>query len=485
MRLIAVGVDGATRDLLRALGDRWQVAVLDADPVALEMAERSRDVDVVHGDVTDPMTLLRAGLDDADAVLASLGDDDANLAVCRTAKEAGVPSITALAADPERLPDYREIDVAAWSPHRMAARRIETALEPRRVSAAGFAGGAAEALEFRVAGDSPVRGRMLAQLRAETWLVVAILRGGELVIPHGRNRLQAGDLVTIVGPADSYADIVRTFTAGEARFPLDYGQAVAVLLDPHGERAAEVVGEALHLAQVSLTPELLIMHPHPRGLGAGAARRLDQVLAAAREAPGLDVRSIVAADPAEAAFDDQAGDHVGVVVTAPPEKGLLAPWRGTADLIRRARRRNVPLLVARGTQPYDSVVISLYDRPSQWAAAAAAVDLAARGNTRLVAAAVRPPSFVAAHGAEHAERFGARLREEAAVRGVAMRRVEREGNPVRALAELAGRRSLLVAGMPDRDPAPWRLGTVGHLVRSAEASVLLVPTPHADGGDGT
>ncbi len=474
MRLIVAGAGGATRNLLRALGDAWEVAVVDADAGALERVEKVRDVQPVHGDSSDPDVLAAAGLAGAQAFLAAAGDDDVNLAACDLARQADVPAITALAADPERLPDYRRRSIAAFSAHRMAARRIEIALEPRRVSSAAFAGGAAEALEFRIASDSPVVGRSLAEMRSESWLAVALLRDGELLIPHGGTRLVAGDLVTVVGSADDYATIVRTFTRGEPRFPLDYGSALAVAA-PSAADVPALVAEARYLAEVSLAPELLVVHPDPAAVGGDAGRRLAEALDEV-DVPDLRVRRLVAANPVAEAFALGRDEDVGVVITAPPGPGRLAKWRDSAALVRRARRSGIPLLVARGSHPYTAVVVSVYDRPAQWAATGAAIDLAARSRTRLVAAAVRPPAFVTAtdHAADE-QRFASRLREEAAVRGVAVRSLEREGNPVRALVEVVGRDSLLVSGLPDRDPSWWRLGTVGHLVRRAEASLLLVP----------
>ncbi len=483
MRLIVAGAGGATRHLLRALGDAWEVAVVDHDAAALERLEKVRDVEPVHGDSSDAGVLGAAGLAGAQAFLAAAGDDDVNLAACELARRADVPAITALAADPERLADYRERNIAAFSAHRMAARRIEIALEPRRVSSAAFAGGAAEALEFRIAADSPILGRSLAEMHSESWLVVAVLRKGELLIPHGGTRLEAGDLVTVVGSADDYSAIVRTFTRGEPRFPLDYGAVLAVAA-PSAADLPRLLSEARYLAEVSLAPEMLIVHPDPVGLPPQEARELAAALDEA-EAADLRVRSRVAADPVAETFEMGRDEGVGVVIAPPPGRGRLANWFATAGLLQRARRSGIPLLVARGSHPYTAMVVSVYDRPAQWAATGAAIDLAARSRTRLLAAAVRPPAFVTvAERRPDEQRFAARLREEAAVRGVAVRSVEREGNPVRALVEVVGRDSLLVSGMPDRDPSWWRLGTVGHLVRGAEASVLLVPPLARPSGGG-
>ncbi len=473
MRLLVVGAGGATRDLLRGLGDGWDVTVVDPDGDRLAQAESVRPLVSVRGDGADAGVLAGAGLAEADALLAASTDDDVNLAACQLATEAEVPAITALAADPDRLSDFRDLDVPAFSPDQMAARRIEVYLEPRRVSAAAFAGGGVEAIEFRIAADSPVRGRSLGELHSESWLVVALQRGGRLIVPHGSTTLKAGDLVTVVGTYAEYPQIVRTFTSGEARFPLDYGEAVVVAVTG-AESIPTTVSEAVHLAWVTAARTILLVHP----LAGPESPDLEGWLEKAREAAdGLEVVTRTAADPGAAILDPAIAADAGVVVVPGPDGRLVGARRQAAGLVRRARRLRRPVLVSRWSHPWSSIVVPVTEAFASPAAANAATDLAARGSARLIAAAVRPPAFVSAGHASDVSEAVAQLREEAAVQGVGVRRADKEGNPVRALDEIAGDRSLIVTGLPESDPNVFSLGPVGHLVRRSSVSLLLVPEP--------
>ncbi len=475
MRLIVVGAGGATRDLLRGLGDAWDVSVVDPDQDKLTLAESVRSVDAVRGDGGRHEVLAGAGLQEATALVAASDDDDVNLAACRIARDVGVPAVTALADDPDRLPDYRALDVAAFAPDQMAARRVEVYLEPRRVSAAAFAGGGVEALEFRIAPDSPVRGRSLGELHSESWLVVTVLRDGRLIVPHGSTTLEPGDHVTVVGTVAEYPQIVHTFTAGEARFPLDFGEAIAVALT--GPDAVDgSVAEAIHLAWVSAARTLLVVHPED-GPHVGG-----WLLSVREAAAGLEVQPQPAADPAAALFTPDVTGAAGVIVVDPPGPGRLTAWRRAVSIVGAAQSIHRPVLVSRGSHPWSSVVVPVTEAAGWGSAAHAATDLAARGNARLIAAAVRPPPFVTEDEGMDVAEAVAQLREEAAVQGVGVRRVDKEGNPVRALDEVAGDRSLLVVDAPDRAPRVWSLGSVGHVVRRSAVSVLLVPEPVV-GGD--
>ena len=47
----------------------------------------------------------------------------------RIAKEAGLLRVVGIAADPERLPDYRALGVPVFAPDSIAARNVEVLLE--------------------------------------------------------------------------------------------------------------------------------------------------------------------------------------------------------------------------------------------------------------------------------------------------------------------------------------------------------------------
>ena len=81
-------------------------------------------------------------------------------------------------------------------------------------------------------------------------MVGAILRAGELVVPHGETVFEAGDLVTVVGASADFAEMVRTFTSGEGRFPLDYGKRVVLPVDGEGDLGS-TFDEAVQLVRGS------------------------------------------------------------------------------------------------------------------------------------------------------------------------------------------------------------------------------------------
>jgi Trk K+ transport system NAD-binding subunit len=466
MRAIIVGARGGIRELLQRLSEHWDVTVIDRDPERLARLAATRNLTAITGDGSSRIVLERAGLESADAVIAATGDDEVNLEVCRIAHGAGVSHIAAVGADAGRLADYRTAGVNAFVPDMLTARGLERLLEPRRIGSATFAGGKAEALEFRIAEDSPLQGMAVRDLHSESYLVAAVLRDGELIVPHGATLFEPGDLVTVVGATAEFPRIVTTFTSAAPRFPLDFGKNVlAVVTDPN--RPEGVVAEAFHLTRNSAAEGLVVLHGAPESSAAieEAVRRVTPGV----EATVVSVPGRVLANVAGAI--DEHGVGV-VVIEAVPRPSS----RRAARLVRLVVRWGRPVLLARGTHPHGRIVVPVRQSPGALAAGRAALDLAAYGKAALTGVAMVSPAFVAgSDDRDRARRALGRLREEGAMLEAPVRRLVRQGNPVRQIAEVAAEADLLVMGMPQRRPTLFTTGTIPHLVARTACSFLLVP----------
>jgi Trk K+ transport system NAD-binding subunit len=478
MKAIVVGAGGSTRELLRRLSEMWDVAVVDTDEARLDAASSLRPFELVRGDGSSALVLRRAGLEEADALVAASDDDDLNLEAVRIALEAGLLRVVGIASDPERVADYRALDVPVFAPDRLIARQVEVLLEPRRVASTGFAQGKAEAIEFVVAPDSPVRGKRLRQLHSKTWVVAAVLRDDELIIPQGSTKFEAGDRVTVVGAAADYASIVDTFTSGESRFPLNHGRKVGVALD--GQEDLDItVSEALGLVRNSQAEELMVVH---RDLATERdVSRVEEVeqllekLEAKAEGAAVELRPVTGT-PADALISMAQAESVGVIVAPAPPAGRILGRLRTSRLINRVGKAGVPVVLSRGGSPYGSILVPARRTVSGEAAGRAAIDLARSSGAGLVGVSVVPATFVSGSEAvEDARISAAWLREEAAVQGVHVRRRVRRGNPVRVMEELSVGANLLVLSTPALPMVPWHLGITGHLIQRVDCSVLLVP----------
>jgi Trk K+ transport system NAD-binding subunit len=471
MRVIVVGAGSATQAVLARLGERWDVVVIDTDAARLDRLASVRPIAPVLGDGSSRVVLERAGLAEADAVVAAAGDDAVVREVCRLAIDAGVDRVVAVVADPEALGDLRRAGLAVVSPTRLAARHVEINLEPRRVASAAFANGRAEAVEFRISPDSPLAGRALSDLGRLPWLVVAVLRDDQLIVPHGSTRLEANDLVTVVGAAADYGAMVETFTGGQANFPLAFGRNVAVAIGA-GDGADRLVSEAVAFVRATAARSLLVVHDDPRTLDDARAARLGETLDRLA-ALGTEVEPRAAAGSAtglSALLDLSRRESVGAVVLPKPA-GRIATVR-TLDAIRR---NGVPALLAAMHGPYRGIVTPARDSAAGWRAAWTAIDLAARSGLPLEALGVAPPVFVGGEGdAATVRRAVARIRAEAAVQAVTVTGRVETGNPARVFGALDPDR-LVVLGIGTGTMSILMPGLSGHIVARVRTSVVVIP----------
>ena len=327
--------------------------------------------------------------------------------------------------------------------------------------------------------DAPVAGKRLLDLHAETWVIAAVLRDGKLIVPHGSTRLQPGDSVTVVGAASDFAAIVRTFTAGESRFPLSFGRKVVVGLDSAAD-IDESISEAMSFVRNTQAEQLIVVYPDLESQRNDAkAEELSPMLEkleAHTDGLELELRPTQLGNK-ETMLALAAEESVGALVIPAPVGSEIFGRLRTAKVINDYGVAGVPLLLSRSRHPYSNILVPARRTTAGELAGRAGIDMAHTSGASLTGVAAVPPSFVSGSEAalEDARFSAAWLREEAAVQGVSVRRRLRRGNPVRVLEEMSGAASLVVLSLPDLPVSPLRPGIVGHVVRRVPASVLLVP----------
>ena len=478
MKAIVVGAGGATRELLRRLGEAWMVTVIDTSERRLEGLRDLEGITAVVGDGTSRLTLERCGLSKADAVVATSNDDEVNLEVCRLALQAGVLRVVAIAASPEHLPSYRQIGVTAFSPASLVSRHVEMNLEHRRYTSMAFADGRAEAIEFQLGDDAPIVGKSLKELHAEHYIIGAILRDKELIIPHGDTVLQAGDRVTVVGLGVHFPEIVRAFTSGEARFPLDFGKHVAVALEFEKDLAGPVT-EATHFVRNSGADSLLLIHRDPASLDDDeTASNLKSLLEHAAEiTAGVEVRHLpITASLSRVLLDLCRRESIGMLVLPSPRPGRIMGKIRAQRIVKLSRQIGIPVLVARGTNPYKNILVPARQTRSAKAAERAAIDLARYTHADLTGIAIVDPTFIAGDGvSDEARKAIGWLKQEASMQHVPVEGKIDRGNPVRSFLEAGVAADLLVLGSGKKSGRRFGVDITTHIMCHSQKSVLLVP----------
>jgi trk system potassium uptake protein TrkA len=203
------------QDLITA-GHEVLVIELSADLVA--RLRPTLDVNWFTGDACEVTTLQRAGLADADVVVAATGEDQVNLVVSLLAKqEFAVPRVVARVNHPKNHWLFNEtwgVDVSVSTPHLLTALVEEAVSVGSLVRLLPFEGGEATLIEVTLADDSPAADRAIADLDVpRDATIVAVVRAGHVVVPRGDTVVQAGDEVLALVTRDS-EDRVKTILVG-------------------------------------------------------------------------------------------------------------------------------------------------------------------------------------------------------------------------------------------------------------------------------
>jgi trk system potassium uptake protein TrkA len=169
---------------------------------------------VVTGDGADPKVLIQAGIKKADVVAAVTSDDEDNLVVSTIARfEFGVRRVIARVNDPENAWLFTRdmgVDVALNQADLMAHLIAEEMSIGDMMTLLKLRRGQYSLVEVKVAPGSLAAGKAVRDLDLPCdCVIVAIIRKGDLILPHADTILQAVDEVLAIVRPEQQADLDR------------------------------------------------------------------------------------------------------------------------------------------------------------------------------------------------------------------------------------------------------------------------------------
>jgi trk system potassium uptake protein TrkA len=217
MRVVVTGAGNVGRHMANDLRVRGhEVTVIDQDPDIVERARKEAEpgVDVILGDACEPWVLDKADLATCEVIVAATGDDEDNLVTSLLAKqEYGVPRVVARVNHPKNewlFTGQWGVDVPMSPPHILTALVEEAVTSGDLVRLLKLEGGQVTLVEVTINDSSPMAGRPLYELRVpQDSAVVAILRGGHVVIPQPETQLVAGDEIMAIATPE-VEDAIRS-----------------------------------------------------------------------------------------------------------------------------------------------------------------------------------------------------------------------------------------------------------------------------------
>jgi Trk K+ transport system NAD-binding subunit len=446
---VIIGVGRIGSAMLRLFPMEWTVTVVDVLPQKLARLPDShgdKPLLKVEGDATSLLTLRQANIHSNTLVAVVSGSDTVNREAARLCRsEFGVEEMVVLLYNVEGVEELGLRRSETVNRSTASASLAFNRLCSTHIHAVDLGLGEGEIMQITILEGSPAVERPLRLLRPRRWLVAAVYRDNELVVPHGSSVLLPGDRVLLVGDPDVLKSVGTYLRGGEAVFPIQYGPHIG-LVGSDGTRE-----EAQHLAAVTQADVVVDVPP---------------AIVDPRKVSQEEISSVLATR------------SIGCLVLGSRKIEALA----RVGLTRSVRKRlmlaaQVPILVSRGSHPYKRVLMAIGGAEREKAIAGIAIDIARQSGASLTALTVLPPSL--ARGVAELEPMRDKLKRVGAIAklyGLQVEEREDEGNPIAVIRKHAADFDLLVIGHSStRRNTVFTPDISLFLLHDAPCSTLFVP----------
>ena len=219
--LIAGGGQVGSLVAQRLIREGNEVTLIESGRERCLELEAQFDAKIVEGSAASVRTLRRAGIVDAEMVIAVTDSDEVNVLCCLIAQVESKARIKVARIRTHEIDDWRRITAASGvhidlmiHPESAIAERIMRVIRVPGVSdVVDFAEGQVQMFGMNVETGSWLVGKTLEELDKSgppaDSLIALIFRGQQVIIPHGAETLRVGDHVYVVAARSCFSEAVR------------------------------------------------------------------------------------------------------------------------------------------------------------------------------------------------------------------------------------------------------------------------------------
>lgn len=221
MDIVIAGAGAVGSHLAKWLSsESHDITLIDRDEERLANIDNSIDAITVAGDITDFQTLERARVREADLFISVTSLEEANIMSAIFAKRLGARQTIARISKLQYLTASDVIDLKDLgideliSPESLAAREVRHLIKTNAASESiEFENGKITLLGLDIDKEAVVVGKSIAQMAAlhevRSYVVVAIKRGEETIIPKGHTVVRAGDHLFVITHAEGIEKVLE------------------------------------------------------------------------------------------------------------------------------------------------------------------------------------------------------------------------------------------------------------------------------------
>ncbi|MCK5214419.1 MAG: Trk system potassium transporter TrkA [Candidatus Omnitrophica bacterium] len=312
MRIIIVGAGIIGSNLAKFLTDEnHEVYIIETDPETARKVDEKLDAKVIVGNGADPEALKKAGIEQADLVIAVTTSDETNLVVGVLAESFGAKRRIARVRSVSLSNVLDEVGYAKFhldeliNPEELASQTIIKTIEtPGASEVADFAEGKILLRAFDIPEASHLCGLRVEEVRDEDFpwpfIIVAIKRNGSVLIPKGDTFVEAEDRIYVLLPHQSLGEFL-TFVNPESRMP----KKVVIYGATHmGQRVAKALSEKIS--------DVILLEENPL-IAEKAAGALESIRVINGTAAEKDILVECGIEAADAFIATSGNDHSNLV----------------------------------------------------------------------------------------------------------------------------------------------------------------------------
>ncbi len=230
MKIVIAGAGAVGIHLSRWLSsESHDITLIDSNEGRLSNIDANIDAITIAGEVTDFKVLERAKVGSADLFISVTSMEEANILSCMYAKKLGatktIARISQLQYLGEEKINLRDMGIDELiSPESLAAREMRHLVKTNAASESiEFENGKITLLGLDAEEDAPVVGKTMAEIsqmhKSGSFLVVAIKRGDETIIPKGDTRVELCDHLYVITHADGMEELLEV--TGKRKIKVD------------------------------------------------------------------------------------------------------------------------------------------------------------------------------------------------------------------------------------------------------------------------
>jgi trk system potassium uptake protein TrkA len=227
MSIIIVGAGEIGYHVARRLSlEKKDVTIIDIDPEKIKKIQDSLDVQTVHASGSSLAALQKAGINDADMLVAVTSSDETNIVSCLVANaQTKIPTTIARVRsldyiyNPHILAGKNfSIDVSINPDYEAVASLMQLFSVPGATDVVDFSDGRVKLIGCRVQNPVFYDGIRLQDLSAKSSIrhvvVVAVYRDGDVIIPQGNDTICHHDSVYAITSDDDIQRLTAFFGQG-------------------------------------------------------------------------------------------------------------------------------------------------------------------------------------------------------------------------------------------------------------------------------